>query len=179
MTEKLDSDSCLNTISFGDRVVPGTLLWYYAICKREVWLASRALYPDQEHELLDYGRFIHEIYSEERKEIKMEGVKMDLVEGKIVCEVKSSSKFLEAAKLQVGYYLYRLEKLKIKARGEILVPKEGKRIKVLLNDSLKKKIEKAIKNIIEIVSSQNPPPPKFSVYCKKCAYSEFCWEGDI
>jgi CRISPR-associated exonuclease Cas4 len=40
--------------------VNGTLVWYYSICKREVWLMSRNISPDQRDTNIDIGRFIHE-----------------------------------------------------------------------------------------------------------------------
>ena len=38
--------------------VTGTLIWYYFICKREVWLMSRQLTPDQENTDLALGQIL-------------------------------------------------------------------------------------------------------------------------
>ena len=52
----------------GTMVVNGTLIWYYNICRREVWLMCRNIVPDQSDENIDYGRFMHEqwLYSRRR-----------------------------------------------------------------------------------------------------------------
>ena len=42
-----------------DRVT-GTLIWYSTICKRQIWLMAHELNPDEDHELLELGRFLHE-----------------------------------------------------------------------------------------------------------------------
>ena len=94
--------------------VTGTMIWYYFICKREVWLSSRNLMPDEDAEPLDIGRAIHETYYKRfRKEISMKGAKIDMVRSDngalVVYEVKTSSKYLRAAKFQLLYYLYRLK----------------------------------------------------------------------
>jgi len=163
-------------------MITGTMVWYYFVCKREVWLASRNLYPKQDLELLDFGRAVHEtFYSRRRegKEIEMEGVKMDIVEGSLdemmVFEVKTSSKFIEAARFQLLYYLYRLKIIGVKARGWLLVPREKKKIPVELDEEGERKLIEAIMDIKNIAASERPPPPRRIPFCKRCAYNEFCW----
>ena len=36
----------------------GTLVWFYKICKREVWLMSKNILPDQMDENIDLGRLV-------------------------------------------------------------------------------------------------------------------------
>ncbi|BBE30401.1 hypothetical protein OSSY52_05420 [Tepiditoga spiralis] len=76
----------------------GTLIWYYKICKREVWFMSRNIIPDQYDENIDYGRFLHEqVYQKKKKEISFGRVKFDLVykskDKLIIGEIKKTSKF--------------------------------------------------------------------------------------
>lgn len=40
--------------------VNGTLFWYYNICKREVWLMTHQIVPDQQNDNISFGRFLHE-----------------------------------------------------------------------------------------------------------------------
>ena len=87
--------------------VNGTLIWYYYICKRQVWLMARQLNPDEHDENLEWGRFLHEWrYAREKKELAFENVRLDVVgerEGKlVVAEVKKSSKFRKSAEMQLG-----------------------------------------------------------------------------
>ncbi|MEM4610457.1 MAG: Dna2/Cas4 domain-containing protein, partial [Thermoproteota archaeon] len=120
MTEKRDLEGPLKYRLPSGRPITGTLLWYYAICKREVWLMSHSITPDEEHQSLEIGRVVHEsFYTRMRKEIEAEGMKIDIYSDKDrhVYEVKTSSKFLQAARLQLGYYLLWLEQMGIKTRG--------------------------------------------------------------
>jgi len=160
------------------QAITGTLVWYYFVCKREVWLMSHGITPDEDFYLLEIGRTIHEIsYERAHKEVSFEGMKLDLLKRKemIVCEVKTSSKFLQAAKFQLLYYLYRLEEMGLKMYGEIRISREKKRIKVYLDDENKEVLLRSLKEIKEIVNSEKPPMPEKTSFCRRCAYREFCW----
>lgn len=55
-----------------DFQVTGTLVWYYYICKREVWLMAHQLIPDQEQENVRIGKIIGEnSYNRDKKEIDL------------------------------------------------------------------------------------------------------------
>jgi len=159
--------------------VNGTLIWYYYICKREVWLIAHGIEPPQENELISIGRLIHEEYYKKfKKELFVDNkIKIDILEGKkVIGEVKKSSKYLESAKMQLAFYLYYLKTTKgKKLEGELLIPEERKRIRVKLIPELEKEVEKAVLEIEEIVKRPTPPPATKTKYCKNCAYREFCW----
>lgn len=157
-----------------------TLIWYYYICPREVWLMAHEINPEQDNPLVEMGRVFHEYaYKREKKEISLDGMKIDLLKkgdgGYIICEVKKSSRFELPAKMQLAYSLYKLKKMGIVAKGELLIPKEKKKIEVELNDQLEQEIERAVANIKEIMNREQPPPPEKIKYCGKCAYRYFCW----
>ena len=157
-----------------------TLIWYYYICPREVWLMAHEINPEQDNPLMEIGRLIHEdSYKREKKEISLGGMKIDVIkkEGRelVVGEVKKSSRFEQSAKMQLAYYLYNLKTAGINARGELLIPKEKKRIKIELNDELEAELERAIKDIKEILDNETPPALVKTRYCGKCAYRDFCW----
>jgi len=160
--------------------VTGTLVWYYAICPREAWLMAHEMEPEREFELLAEGRLNQEAhYQRATKELSLPGMKLDQVRregGKlIVSEVKKSSRFLPATRLQLGYYLWRLHEEGLKASGETLVPKERKREVVEITPELKSEVER-IEAIIEALFREPAPPPAEKIpFCKKCAYVEFCW----
>lgn len=161
-------------------VIP-TLIWYYYICPREVWLMAHEINPEQDDPLVELGRFFHyQSYKKDRKEISFDGMKIDLIrkgeDGScIVCEVKKSSRFELSAKMQLLYYLYRLKKMGVNAKGELLIPRERKKIKVELNDELEEEIMEAVRNIRKIVYRESPPQPVRIKYCGRCAYRYFCW----
>jgi CRISPR-associated exonuclease Cas4 len=160
----------------------GTLVWYYAICPRECWLMAHQIEPEREFDLLAEGRLNSEAHYERReKEFALPGgVKVDQVrreQGKlVVSEVKKSSKFLPAARLQLAYYLWVLEREDVQATGEVLVPEERKREVVSLDD-MRDELVEAMEAIQELVKQPKPPQAVWIRYCKTCAYAEFCWSG--
>lgn len=160
--------------------VSGTYVWYYVICKREVWLMSRAINPDQDYQSIDIGRFIHEnSYSRESKEIEYNGMKFDIMKNKggniVIGEIKKSSRSLESAKMQLLFYLYELEKEGVKASGQLLIPEEKLKIELNLDDESRAKILSVINEIMILVNFSSPPHPTKCTYCHSCAYAELCW----
>jgi CRISPR-associated exonuclease Cas4 len=134
--------------------------------------------PDEDVSTLEVGRAVHEIfYRRMLKEVSMEGIKMDLFyrPDRAVCEVKTSSKFVEAARFQLLYYLLRLKECGIECIGWLLIPTERRKIKVKLDKDTETLLLKILSEIKEIVKKERPPPPVKIPYCRKCAYKEFCW----
>lgn len=165
-----------------DTPLTGTLVWYYAICERECWLMAHQIEPERDFDLLAEGRLNTESHYERRdKEITLPGgVRVDQVRRErgrlIISEVKKSSKFLGAAKLQLAYYLWVLEQEDVSASGEVLVPDERLREIVELND-MRAALLAAIDAISTLVVRPTPPPATWLHYCRTCAYAEFCWSG--
>ncbi|WP_461205014.1 CRISPR-associated protein Cas4 [Clostridium sp. DL1XJH146] len=160
--------------------INGTILWYYNICKREVWLMAHGIVADQEDENMKLGKFIHEnSYKRKKKEISFGNVKFDVVyESKnklIIGETKKSSKFEEASKWQLLYYLRVLKECNIDAEGVLLVPEEKKKTKVILDIDNEKKLENIICDIEKICNENIPPKVEKIGYCKNCAYREYCY----
>ena len=163
-----------------DLHVTGTLIWYYYICHREVWLMARNLVPDQDNPNVDLGRFFHEqSYQREKKEISIGHIKLDIVkkgkDGLVIGEVKKSSRFESSARMQLAYYLSELEKAGVKAKGELCFPKEKKRETVELTDALRAELDLAVRDILRIAYLDHPPESVRIKFCKNCAYAEFCW----
>ncbi|MEM4067611.1 MAG: CRISPR-associated protein Cas4 [Candidatus Micrarchaeaceae archaeon] len=167
-------------MQIGESTIIPTYVWYYYICKREVWLMSRHIKPNQDEGNIELGRAIHEnAYQRDRKEISLPGMKIDRItrEGgvTIIGEIKKSSKFLESAKMQLSFYLYNLKKNGIDVEGKLLFPRERREISVYLTDEISAKIEDTTEDIKRIVSSEYPPAAQRIGYCRNCAYREFCW----
>jgi CRISPR-associated exonuclease Cas4 len=160
--------------------ITGTLIWYYYICPREVWLMARELNPNQEDPFLEIGRLLQQdTYSREKKEITVGNMKIDLLRRKngemIVGEVKKSSRFEKSATMQLAFYLYRLKQRGINAIGELLIPKEKKKIPVKLTSNIEDELKQVFRQIKEVINQDNPPEPVKNKYCTNCAYREFCW----
>lgn len=160
--------------------VSGTHVWYYSICKRQVWLISRQLTPDQEDDNLLLGRYIdRESYPRFKKSLQVENNKIDLFfheeEKLVVAEVKKSSKAIESARMQLGYYLLKLKEKGIEIEGELRFPLEKEKMRVRLNEELEEELRKIENEIKEIIRNEKAPLPMRIPYCNKCAYIEFCW----
>jgi len=160
--------------------VNGTLIWYYYICRREVWLMARQLNPDERDENLEWGRFLHEWrYAREKKELAFENVKLDVAgerDGKlVVSEVKKSSKFRKSAEMQLLFYLWQLREAGVEAVGELRFPEEKWRETVRLDETSVEELKSAVSGIRRIVASATPPKAQKIGYCNNCAYREFCW----
>jgi CRISPR-associated exonuclease Cas4 len=163
-----------------DLHVTGTLVWYYYICQREVWLMARNLVPDQDNPNIDLGRFIGEnTYQREKREITVGHIKLDVLrkeKGQLVIgEVKKSSKYEKSAVMQLAFYLLELKERGVEAVGELLFPKEKKKVRVELDNALIAEVENARKDILRIIYQDKPQVPKKIVFCRNCAYGEFCW----
>lgn len=160
--------------------IGGTLVWYWSICHRQVWLICRGIEPDPQDEYLTLGRLIDETtYTRERHQVSFGDSKFDFIqssEGKlIVCEVKKSSRAEKAARLQLAHYLYELSKAGMVADGVLAFPKEKKRVSVELTDDLKSALDNIYDEIKTLTELPTPPPAKKSAYCNKCSYAEYCW----
>lgn len=158
--------------------IPPYIFQAFSTCPREAWLEYYHIHSDQNHELLALGRLIHEhSYTRLRKEIFVDQLlKIDLFRNNLIAEVKKSSKHLEAARLQLAYYLYYLKHQKgLYMEGILLFPKERKTEKLTLTPELEKTITKILNEIQVLVSSDQPPPPKRIRYCRSCSFQEICW----
>ena len=159
----------------------GNLVNAYFICKRKFWLYARQINPDQEIDLLLLGRLIsEESYYREKKEILFEGMKIDFVkmqEGEIflLCEIKRSSKGLKAAIMQLAFYIKKLKEIGIYSKGEILIPKEKRRIPFELTEELEEELRKSLAEMKSIMFNDNPPAVFKTSFCKSCGFFEFCF----
>ena len=136
--------------------------------------------PDQENPFLEIGRLLQkDTYAREKKEIVAGNMKIDSLRKRngevVVGEIKKSSRFLKPATMQLAFYLYRLRKVGVDVKGELLIPKEKKRISVELTADIENELKDVFHQIKEIMIRDNPPEPVKNKYCKKCAYREFCW----
>ncbi|AXM89702.1 CRISPR-associated protein Cas4 [Anoxybacillus ayderensis] len=164
-------------------MVSGVQMQYYKVCKRKLWLFSKGIAMENEHERVIEGKILHErAYPRlEDREILVDDIfKLDALDKEYVRETKISSKMPEADRFQMLYYLYELKKRGITKKGLISYTKERKTEEVELTEKDESAIEKAIKEIYVILQSPSPPRLKKLPYCTKCAYYEFCFalEGD-
>jgi CRISPR-associated exonuclease Cas4 len=162
----------------------GSVYYNYVICPRKAWLMQYQIDPETDHDLLDQGRLNNEEhYKRADKELELPGIKVDQIRREngqlILGEVKKSSAGLEASMMQLAYYLKRLEEEGVKAIGEVLIPKERKKIPVILNEKIKADLSKLTQEITSLLLELRPPKAKWLKFCPNCAYAEFCWSGAL
>jgi len=161
--------------------ITGTLIWYAMICPREVWLMAHEIEPDEGDTRLEWGRFLSGLSypRSRRREIALPGMMLDLVERqgpqRVVAEVKASSRFVDAARMQVLFYLWRLREMGIEAKGELRFPEERRRLRVALDAEGERALQEVIARVETILAQPLPPPPVRVPFCRSCAYREFCW----
>lgn len=160
--------------------VTGSLIQAFIVCPRQAWLLSRQLTGNQYNDFLAIGRLIsEESYKREKKEVQIEGGKIDFIRNEkgelILVEVKKSNKHLEASKMQLLFYLKNLSFQNQNIAGEIRIPREKKVIRVSWNAESRKKIEKIIKEVEHLIIQDKPPIVTYSSKCKTCSYNEICW----
>lgn len=160
--------------------IGGTLIWYYYICRREVWLMGHSIIPDQENDNIIIGKTIDETsYVREKKQINVGHSKIDVLHmenGKIVIgEVKKSSRYRQSARMQLAFYLANLRERGIEAEGELRFPKEKLRETVVLDDITQTELEFIQNEIKNIMALPRPLPPEKQKNCANCAYAEYCW----
>lgn len=161
--------------------ITGTHIWYFYCCPREVWLMLHQVNPDEDDPNMDLGRFIHEMtYGRDKsKEISLGNIRLDIVrqdkEGMVIGEVKKSSKYLQSARMQLGFYLLELKERGIDAKGELLFPKEKRKEEVILTKGMEQELLDTMDSIRQLAKESRPPRAQKIGLCKNCAYKEFCW----
>lgn len=160
--------------------VNGTLIWFYKICKREVWMMAHNILPDQKDENIDFGRFMHEhSFERNEKEVLFGNVRFDVIfkseDELVIGETKKTSKYQEASKYQLAFYLKVLKNAGIDARGRLLYPTEKKRVDIELTEDLENEIDQIQIEIIRIAEAEKPSLPKKIPFCRNCGYKEYCF----
>ncbi|WP_245625948.1 CRISPR-associated protein Cas4 [Haloparvum sedimenti] len=155
----------------------GVMMQYYVVCKRELWFASRHLEIDRENPAVVRGQRVDDTaYEEERENLSLGMVSLDLLQDGRVVEVKPSSSLEEPATMQLSYYLWYLEEFADAERDGVLVhPTERRRQPVTLDADRRAKVEDTIRGIHEVITSDTPPEATEKPFCSACAYHDFCW----
>ncbi len=160
--------------------ITGSQIQAYLVCPRQLWLLSHQITGNQYNEFLAIGRlYSQETFKREKKELVIDGNKLDIVRGidgtLTIIEVKKSSKMIRAAKMQLLHYLFVVSKKGHKVTGEIRIPKEKKVIPVTFGKKEQEEIKALHEQIYMLTEQEFPPLPQRISACRKCSYSEFCW----
>jgi CRISPR-associated exonuclease Cas4 len=126
------------------------------------------------------GRILEEdSYREEEKGFWVGDIRIDLVKRArdtvVVGEIKKSSRSRKTGIMQLYFYLFFLKQNGVEARGEVLFPKEKKRIELRLTETVEKELQRAIGEIQRIIGQEKPPKGERTSLCNPCAYRDFCF----
>ena len=158
-------------------IITGTQINYYFVCKRKLWLFSKNISMEQNSELVEIGSILHYTsYSRKRKEIQLEGIKIDFFEKNkgIIHEVKKSKSIKKAHIWQLKYYLFYFKQLGLELIGKINYPLIKRTETIKLNNDEILFLKKVINDISEILNNKIPDKQNKKI-CKKCSYFEFCY----
>lgn len=163
--------------------VNGTLINYYFHCRRQCYLFGNRLNLEDNSELVQIGKAIHEEMAGRREgsEIAIENIKIDRLNGEFLTEIKKSDADLEACQWQLYFYLKKLKEKGIIRKGKLefaekkrdaALPKESRILE--LTEEKERELEAHIQGIRKLLLEKNPPPVLPGAKCKKCAYFEYC-----
>lgn len=157
----------------------GTLINYYYICKRKLWLSYNKINLESNSEDVLIGKELHnELNKSKNTEIELDGIKIDKLTDDYVIEVKKSDSNIEASIMQLKYYLYILNSYNIKKDGKLKIIEKDKTtrdIKIKYDKKVEKEVKDTIIEIEKIINNSIIPPINKDIKkCKKCSYYEFC-----
>jgi CRISPR-associated exonuclease Cas4 len=163
---------------FDNDLITGTLIHYYATCKREAWLYSRKIHADQYDENILMGKALAEIKEEQLHDFPFSNLKFDKI-GKerghyMVTEYKKSMSNKEGARMQLLFYMWQLKtSLKLKEiNGKII---SGKKVMFVRGDDANMELMRdLIGEVSEFLKMPTPPPFKKIKFCNGCGYRDYC-----
>ncbi len=101
-----------------ERKIGGLHVQYYTVCKRKLWLYSKQISFETDHDKVIEGTLLHEnSYKRKDKELEIGDAVIDAMDSEFVQETKLSSKMQKADEWQLLYYLFLLKNRGIEKRG--------------------------------------------------------------
>lgn len=162
------------------KLINGTQINYYFICKTKLWLFSHNIQMEQESDNVKLGKTLHENSYKKENEVLIDNlINVDFIKNNNpieIHEVKKTQSMKKSHEFQLLYYIYYLKKEKglNNITGYLNYPENRKKIKIELTDEKEKELNDVLEDINNIINS-NIPKPKKSRICRKCAYFEFCF----
>ncbi|MFT3983427.1 MAG: CRISPR-associated protein Cas4 [Lachnospiraceae bacterium] len=160
--------------------VNGTLINYFFHCKRQCYLHGNRLNLEDNSEIVQIGKAIHEERAKgENSEIAIENIRLDKLTADYLTEIKKSDADVEAATWQLLYYLKVLKEKGIIRKGKLeFVEKKTKSTRTIileLTGAEENQLENYIKELENLLLSDEIPERIEKASCKKCAYYEYCY----
>lgn len=163
--------------------ITGTMVAYYFICHRKLWLFAKGLNLENVSGNADVikGKVLHEdrFKRETHKEVGFERAKIDFLrfgDQVFVHEVKKSKKFEEAHQWQLKYYIYLLRTKGVNCNSGIIhYPASMRKLDVKYTDEDDSLLQEALGNLERIKNQAQPPKRINKKMCSRCAYFDFCY----
>ncbi len=159
--------------------VGGLKMNYLRVCPRKLWLFAHQVRLEADAEAVAMGRLTHErAYRDRpRRSMILENlIAIDVLEDEgTILEIKHAPTFVEAARLQLRYYLYFLARRGVHLRGELRFPRQRRRETVTLDAAAVAEVEEALREIARIEALPTPPVVPWMPACRRCAYAPLCW----
>lgn len=159
-----------------------TLINYYHLCRRKMWLHANHIRMEHTSEAVAEGKQLHEQAYPQRaeryREITIDGSKIDFYDpvDKVVHEIKKSDKLEHSHVAQVQFYLYLLRRNGIEgATGLIEYPKLRQTQTVRLEEGDVPMVEAWVQDIERMVDSERCPDRIAKSKCRSCSYFDFCY----
>jgi CRISPR-associated exonuclease Cas4 len=170
-------------LEVGQTNITGTMVAYFHICHRKLWLFSKGLNLENISGNVDVikGKILHEsrFTRETHKEVSFDTIKIDFLrygDQVYVHELKKSKKFEDAHIWQLKYYIYLLQQKEVNcSSGVIHYPTSMRKVEVELSLEDKSQIKHALARIGEITGSPALPRKVQKKMCSRCAYFDFCY----
>lgn len=108
--------------------ITGTIINYYFHCKRQCYLFANRINMEDNSEDVRIGRVLHEIRAKDGKntEIKYDNMVLDKITDKYIEEFKKSDADVQAARMQLLFYLKNLADKGVKKREDWYAKKKIK-----------------------------------------------------
>jgi CRISPR-associated exonuclease Cas4 len=163
--------------------VTGTMVAYYHICRRKLWLFARGLNLENVSGNPDVvkGKLIHEsrFQRENYRDLSFDRVQIDFIkfgDQIYLHEIKKSRKFEEAHIMQMKYYIFYLNSRGVRCfAGTIHYPTAMRKVEVTFNREDELRIVEALRGIENILKKNIPPGKINRKFCRRCAYFDFCY----
>ena len=169
--------------SLEEQHITGTMVAYYFICKRKLWLFAKGLNMENVSDNTDVvkGKLLHEtrFKREQYREFAFDNMKIDfLVYGDqvYVHEIKKSKKFEEAHIWQLKFYIFNLRQKNVNCSGGVIhYPANMRKVEIDFEPEDDQKICEALEEIGSLLKKDSLPPRTGKRVCKKGAYFDFCF----
>lgn len=168
------------------RSLTGEHYHYYGICPTKLWYHHHRILYAQENEFVQLGKHLSKTAYSSDEGISVGASKFDLIrhpEEKTleISEVKRSSTYAEADRLQLLHYLSLVAEDTAtptsndnRIVGKLRYPRENTVETVLWSDEAAAEHDEATAEIRSIINADCPPPERIPA-CNKCSMREFCF----